>query len=266
MLQTTVKQLTPFTQYQFSIKACNAIGCTAHSFKVTTQTTAAAPENQSPPQAFAITSTSISLKWVLPQTLNGPALLRYIVERTNPVFHEPPMQVSAGVRFPGFGYYQLNKNFIPDSATTEIEFEFKTKYSSGLLFFASSDGQEDLLAIEFREGRPWFMFDTESGPTVFTVSQNMTFHDGNWHSVRLTRNMRDGEIVIDEFFKGSGSGTGSANVIGQISKVFVGGLPSNFSIIRKDSGIYTLNRHPYIGCIRNFKYKGVAVNFTGKPL
>lgn len=259
VFHTQINKLQPYTQYQFSVKACNPIGCTRHSYKVTARTRASAPQNQSEPSGTAYNSSSILLKWSVPEVANGPLPLNFIVEMVLPLFNYPPSEVEQGIRFPGFGYYQFPGSFIPDSATNQLEFSFKTRYLDGLIFFAASQRQEDIIVVEFRDGCPWFIFDTESGVVEFTITKNTTFNDNRWHHVLATRDLKEGKIVIDGIYSGSGTSTGLKNVIGQISNVFIGGLPNDFRIVRRDGT--TLKRMYFIGCLKNFKYKNVLVNF-----
>ena len=80
-----------------------------------------------------------------------------------------------GTHFPGFGFYQFEPHLMPDSATTVIKFWFRTRFAGGLVFFAASRLQKDMVAVELRDGLPWFIFDTESGAVAFTVA----FTEGN---------------------------------------------------------------------------------------
>ena len=169
--------------------------------------------------------------------------------------------MEAGIRFSSLGYYHLPSALIPDSQSTDIEFELKTRFSEGLIFYASSNLQEDLLAIELRSGKPWFVFDTETGAAAFTVTGAIRIDDGLWHRIKVTRLRRSGTIALDNTYTGSGSGSGSANIIGQISAIYIGGLPRNFRIIRSDSGNVVLKRSYFIGCIRNMKYKNAVIDF-----
>ena len=254
--------LLTYTLYRYSVIACNLIGCTNFSSIVSVMTKSSAPQGQSSPISMSSNSTSIELAWNVPSFPNGPLEISYVVELFRPIFSYPPPNIECGIRFPGFGYYQLDPSFMADSSTTKIELSFRTRYFDGLLFFAASKGQEDMIALEFREGRPWFIFDTESGVTAFTVSTNQTFDDNRWHYVLVTRNSLDGKIEIDGIYNGSGTGGGSKNVIGQIVDVYIGSLPKDFKIIRSDSEPASLKRMPFIGCIKNFQYKSIPINFN----
>lgn len=222
----------------------------------------AAPTGQPSPNVTSLNGSSVYLSWLQPTVLNGPLPVKYQYERLFASLHYPPPQVEAGIRFSSFGYYKLPSTIMPDSAETDIEFQVKTRFSEGLIFYASSKLQEDLAAIELRSGQPWFIFDTETGPAAFTIAGSIRIDDGSWHSIKATRQRRSGTIVVDGTHSGTGAGSGSANIIGQIATVYVGGLPRDFRILRRDSGNVVLRRTFFIGCIKNMKYKNADVNFN----
>ena len=181
---------------------------------------------------------------------------------TKAIYSTPPVQVVSGVQFSGFGYYQFSGSHIPDSAENSITFSFKTRYADGLLLYASSKGQEDLIVVELRKGKPWFVFDTESGPAAFTVQQqSANFNDNRWHKVHVSRDMQQGQITVDDIHKGTGSSNGDKNVIGQIAVIFIGGLPRDYVITRADSGSATIERLPFIGCVRDVHFKKIPLDF-----
>ena len=220
-----------------------------------------APSNQKPPKVNALNGSSTNLTWDLPAILNGPLPIHFQVQRSVAAFSHLPPQVEAGVRFSSFGYYKLPASIIQDSAETRLEFDTRTSFSEGLIFYAASSFQSDMFAIEIRRGRPWFVFDTETGPASFTITSSLRIDDGKWHKIVATRNRRQGTITVDNIHSGNGLGGGSANVIGQISSVFVGGLPKGYRILRSDTGNAVLQRSYYIGCLKNMKYKGITIDF-----
>jgi len=261
MRRTVLSNLSPYTVYQFSLKACNNYACTKHSTKISATTQLATPIGQSAPTATVFNSSTIELDWSPPSRPNGPLPLHYKVSIVEPLYNSPPIEVVRGVHFSGFGYYRFSGEMLPDSATTLITLSFKTKFEEGLMLYASSTGQEDLIVIEMRNGKPWFVFDTESGPAAFTVQSAKTFNDEKWHKIEVTRDMREGKIIIDGVYEGSGSSTGTKNVIGQISTIYVGGLPKTFLITRKDSGVATIRRFSFIGCIVDINFKNTPLDF-----
>eukprot|EP00794_Sanderia_malayensis_P020024 gene20024-21985_t len=263
LTSTVVTGLVPYTRYQLSVKACNSKGCTGYSSRTTADTLASAPSGQGAPNITAINSSSIFLSWFQPSVLNGPLPVGYDVERTFAALHNPPPQVETGVRFSSFGFYKLSSSIIPDSVETRLEFNVRTLYPDGLVFYAASLLQEDMFAVEIRSGKPWFIFDTDTGPTAFTTTSSQRIDDGKWHKVLVSRNSRSGTITVDDTSTGNGNAAGTSNIIGQISSIYVGGIPSSFPNLRtRDTVNVVLKRLHFTGCIRDMKYKSTAVDFN----
>lgn len=69
---------------------------------------------------------------------------------------------------------------------------FKTYAEDGLLFYM---GGMDYLSLEIREGKVVFQYDLGGGAALLE-SQN-TYNDGNWHTVVIDRNKRNGILSIN---------------------------------------------------------------------
>lgn len=58
--------------------------------------------------------------------------------------------------------YECENSFL-----TGIRLKFKTGQRNGLLLFAASAGrQEEFLVLQFKSGRPWFLFDPQGGCNI----------------------------------------------------------------------------------------------------
>jgi len=54
--------------------------------------------------------------------------------------------------------------------TVGVELWFKTQHSDGLiLLYTSAGGQEEFVAVQLRERRPWFLFDPQGIVWCYTV-------------------------------------------------------------------------------------------------
>lgn len=210
-----------------------------------------------------MSSSSISLTWTQPKIPNGPLPPSYNVTRSPAAFNHPPQEVTAGVHFPGLGFYKFPANFVGAGAVNKIELSFRTKYPDGLILFLASDGkQEDLLAIELREGKPWFIFDCQDGPAAFTIQDPVRFDDNKWHYLRVDRMNSLGTLTIDGVYSNSGSSAPPSTFIGGNTGVYIGGLPSKFVITRKDSGNAVIRRHGFIGCLKEVKSNSRVFDWT----
>ena len=75
--------------------------------------------------------------------------------------------------------------------------------------FAASDGeQEEVIVIQLREGRPWFIFDPQEGIAGATPVNDggRTYDDGVWHKVVAERAGTVGSITVDDAYTGSKTG------------------------------------------------------------
>ncbi|KAK3721659.1 hypothetical protein QZH41_003681 [Actinostola sp. cb2023] len=249
-----VTGLKPYTTYKFTVISCNSYQCTGESASTTDTTLPAVPEGQGSPRVTKVDSHSVSMAWTHPETPNGPLPPSYNVTRASAAFNDPPQEVTAGVHFPGLGYYKFPADFVLPGARNDIEFSFRTQHPNGLIMLLVSDGsQEDLLAVELRKGKPWFIFDCQTGPAAFTITENMRFDDSKWHHVKLARSDRVGTITIDGRYSRGGTSASGSSTIGGYTAVYVGGLPNDFKIKRSDSGNAVLKRLHFIGCLKNFK-------------
>lgn len=210
-----------------------------------------APIGQNPPTTTNVNAHSISLNWSHPQTPNGPVPPSFNVSRAPAAFNDPPQEVTAGAHFPGLGYYKFSDNVVIQGDRNDIEFSFRTQNPNGLVLFMASDDLQDMLAVELRVGKPWFVFDCQSGPASFTVGTANRYDDNQWHRVELTRNGVSGSITVDGKYTGFGAGVAGSNVIGGYNAVYVGGLPKGFKYDR--TGKAALNKYHFIGCLKNFK-------------
>ena len=209
-----------------------------------------APEGQGQPMVLSVDSSTVYLKWSQPQTPNGPLPPSYNLSRAYSALFFPPPLVTAGVHFPGLGYYKFPADFVIPGASNDIQFWFRTQYADGLLLFLASDGsQTDMLAVELRDGKPWLIFDCQDGPVAFTISQSVRFDDGEWHQLKIKRVIRRGTLTVDGY-QASQDSPGTATVISRNTGVYIGGLRSTFALLRQDTGNAALKRISFIGCIR----------------
>lgn len=112
------------------------------------------------------------------------------------------------------------------------------------------------MAIELRNGIPWFVFDVGTGPAVITISENVTFNDGQWHKLVARRNGKSGSLTLDDTYTGYGSSIGGDTFLGQPEVFHIGGLPDAASLMstnaQPDSNA-TLNGRSFLGCLHGVK-------------
>ena len=210
---------------------------------------------------LSVDSSTVYLKWSQPQTPNGPLPPNYNLSRAYSALYFPPPLVTAGVHFPGLGYYKFPSDFVRPGASNDIQFWFRTQYAVGLLLFLADSSQADMLAVELRDGKPWLIFDCQDGPVAFTISQSVRFDDGEWHQLKIKRVSRRGTLTVDGY-QTSQDSPGTATVISENTGVYIGGLPSTFALLRQDTGNAVLKRISFIGCIRGVTSDSRQLDWT----
>ncbi|KAJ1157569.1 hypothetical protein NDU88_010275 [Pleurodeles waltl] len=252
-----VSGLKPYRTYSFTITLCNRVGCVTSELG-TGKTLAGAPQKLRPPQVEGINSTGLKIMWSAPEELNGPPP-KYQLERMDVSIRPPQHQeVSKGIRFPGHGYYRFPASTLPfNTYFTGIKVRFRTKEAEGLILLAVSPGsQEEYIALQLRNGRPFFLFDPQGSAVTVSPSDDggKLYNDYIWHDVIATRNQAVGNITVDGY-TGTASAASGSTIIGENTGVFVGGLPKGFSIKRKDTGEAQITAKGFVGCLSDLHIK-----------
>uniref|UniRef100_A0A3P8RYW1 Usherin n=1 Tax=Amphiprion percula TaxID=161767 RepID=A0A3P8RYW1_AMPPE len=251
-----VKGLKPYHVYNFTVTLCTKAGCIT-SLQSTGRTLAAAPTGLSSPRLHPVNETTIQIDWDPPAQLNGPHPL-YQVERTDVSLSDPQSPVVRGTRFPGNSYYRFPSDSLPvNTDFTGVKVSFKTRSPDGLLLCTFSPGnQEEFLAIQIKNGRPYFLFDPQGSAVAVSVQGDggRRYNDGQWHSITATRRGAVGTIVVNDQYRGSASASSGSTIIGENIGVFIGGLPEDFTLLREDSDA-RLVRQGFSGCLRDVSFK-----------
>ncbi|XP_060070524.1 usherin-like [Ylistrum balloti] len=251
-----VDQLKAYTNYTFIVGACNSMGCvnSTEGYGFTLQD---APTGMGKPAVASLNSTVIQVDWAPPLYPNGPEP-QYSVQKTTPALSFPP-QVVAGTRFPGGGYYKFPAETIPSNVGfTGIQLWFRTRQRDGLLLYAASAGkQEEFLALQFRAGRPWFLFDPQGCASFVTPTndEGLPYNDFTWRHIVAKRIDRMANISIDVYWSGRRENLcASGTIIGPSSGLYVGGLPTDYVIRRQDDDTRVqIIRQGFQGCIRDIQ-------------
>ncbi|CAL8351742.1 unnamed protein product [Merluccius merluccius] len=255
-----VEGLRPYQVYNFTITLCTSAGCIT-SLPASGQTRPAAPSGLKPPRLRPINESTVHVEWSPPGQLNGPPPV-YQVERTDVSLSDPSEPVARGTRFPGSSYYRFPSQTLPvNTDYTGIQLSFRSRSPDGLLLCAfSPGGQEEFLALQIQQGRPYFLFDPQDFSVAVSVQDDGSrrYDDGEWHSVTATRHGAVGTIIVDHQYQGRAGGSSLSSIIGENTGLYVGGLPTDFTIIRQHLGDTQLVRKGFSGCLRDIKLKHTA--------
>uniref|UniRef100_A0A3B5LYR8 Usher syndrome 2A (autosomal recessive, mild) n=1 Tax=Xiphophorus couchianus TaxID=32473 RepID=A0A3B5LYR8_9TELE len=213
-----VEGLKPYHVYNFTVALCTRMGCVT-SLPSTGQTLPAVPTGLSSPRLHPVNETTIQIDWDPPVQLNGPSPL-----------------------------YQMLYLF-------GVKFSFKTWSPDGLLLSAFSPGhQEEFLAIQIKNGRPYFLFDPQGSAVAVGVhgDGNRRYNDGQWHNIVATRQRAVGTITINLQYSASSENS----IIGENMGLFIGGLPEDFAnSVDLFPGDTRLVRRGFSGCLRDISLK-----------
>ena len=152
----------------------------------------------------------------------------------------------------------------------EIRLRFRTFSRLGLLLYYINAAGTDLLALELRNGIPWFLFDAGSGPGVVQpqVGEGVQFDDGAWHTIVASQDGNSASITVDGVYTGSGQSAGQSQVISSNQVLYVGGLPFDESAVPRttvngfDNPIATVSGRNYAGCLYGVTLNGESLDFA----
>ncbi|KAK3537246.1 hypothetical protein QTP70_004660 [Hemibagrus guttatus] len=206
------------------------------------------------PRLKSLNTTAMEISWAAPAELNGPPPV-YHIERTDVSFSDAEGQVIRGRRFTGTDYFRFPSSTLPiNTDFTGVQLSFRTRMEEGLILCALSPGeQEEFVALQMRNGRPYFLFDPQASVVAISPQNDgeRRYDDNQWHRLIATRKQALGIIIVDDQYNGSASATSGSTIIGQNTGIFFGGLPENFTIHRQDTGLASLARNGFAGCLRD---------------
>uniref|UniRef100_A0AAV2LNE7 Usherin n=1 Tax=Knipowitschia caucasica TaxID=637954 RepID=A0AAV2LNE7_KNICA len=248
-----VEGLKPYQLYTFSVTMCTKTACIT-SLPSTGVTLSAAPSGLFPPQLYPVNESTIHILWDPPAQLNGPPPL-YQVERIDVSLSDSQTPVVRGTRFPGNSFYEFPDETLPTNTDfTGIRLSFKTKSPNGLLIAAFSPGlQEEFIAIQIKNGQLYFSFDPQGSPVTVSVQSGGLLDDDQWHTVTVRRKGSIGRVTLDDQYTGAASANNGNTIIGEISGLFIGGLPRDFILQRKDLDSEVVQQG-FTGCLRDVHF------------
>ncbi|KAM4601168.1 laminin subunit alpha-2 [Polymixia lowei] len=141
-----------------------------------------------------------------------------------------------------------------------LEFELRTTEASGLVLYMARINHADFVTIQIKEGQVCLGYDLGHGNTSGCVP--FSINDGNWHKIRMNRNKQRGVLILDGLYTKQMTSPKKADLLDVVGKLYVGGLPHNYTSKRIGPILYSIN-----GCIRNFRMVGglMSSKTSGRP-
>ena len=126
----------------------------------------------------------------------------------------------------------------------DIEVSFKPESPDGLILYngQQAGGSGDFISFGLNNGYPEFRFDVGGGPAV--IKSDKPIDLGKWHTVKLSRNRKNGTMTVDGDGPFYGSVVGRFLGLDLIEPFYIGGVP-NIKSIHKLAGF----SRGFVGCI-----------------
>ncbi|KAK7083866.1 Basement membrane-specific heparan sulfate proteoglycan core protein, partial [Halocaridina rubra] len=172
----------------------------------------------------------------------------------------PTLLLVTGVipRFTGINSY-LTLSTLPRAYLAfDLEISFKPEADDGLILYNSQRaGNEDgdFVAFGMSGGYVEFRFDVGSGPAI--IRSQTPVENNIWHTVKLSRNRKEGTMVVDDGAPVSGRSEGRFLGLDLVENMYLGSVP-DFGRVHKQTGFIT----GFVGCISRLVIgKAVTVDF-----
>ncbi|XP_026667400.1 basement membrane-specific heparan sulfate proteoglycan core protein-like [Ceratina calcarata] len=139
-----------------------------------------------------------------------------------------------------------------------IEVSFKPQSYDGIILYndETNRGKGDFILLALVRGYPQFSFDLGSGPAVIRADKPVTL--GEWHTVKLQRNRKEGTMLVDGEGPYKGIAAGRKQGLDLKALLFVGGVPSDSSITK-----YAEIKTGFVGCISRLVIGEKEVDLIG---
>ncbi|XP_040389437.1 basement membrane-specific heparan sulfate proteoglycan core protein isoform X14 [Cygnus olor] len=137
----------------------------------------------------------------------------------------------------------------------EIQITFRPDAADGMLLY---NGQRrssgaDFISFGLVGGRPEFRFDAGSG--MATIRHPTPLRLGEYHTVRLFRNLTRGSLVVDGLPPVNGTSQGKFQGLDLNEELYLGGYPDYASVAK--TGL----SQGFVGCVRQLRIQNEEVAF-----
>ena len=174
----------------------------------------------------------------------------------NPTSLAAPEDMGEGTFFGKSPHSYMQYTSLPHGLRVKLSFtvRLKTTSGNGVILYASDVKHIDFISLYMKEGKVLFSFDCGTGEAVISSSKN--YNDGQWHSVKFVRNLKQGALEIDgeKIMDGDGLSSGSARSLNVRPPYYMGGMPEEVGKIAAKNlmGVVT----SFQGCIDDMLLNG----------
>lgn len=140
---------------------------------------------------------------------------------------------------------------LPAYVEFDIKVSFKPEKPDGLILYNGHQrGSGDYIAFGLANGHAEFRFELGSGPAVVRSDNPLSLE--NWHTVRMSRNGKEGRLRVDDETEVQAIAQGRFRGLDLQEPLYVGNTP-DLNSIGKQSGF----KQGFVGCIGRLMIGGV---------
>ncbi|KAH3697066.1 hypothetical protein DPMN_084551 [Dreissena polymorpha] len=148
-------------------------------------------------------------------------------------------------------FHQINTSKKEILRKFEISLDFRTFYQNGLLIYLSNLDHTEFVAAQIKDHVLVLVLTRNDDIKVVTVNTSTSLADGQWHNVKVDKNLQRISVVVDGNEENMGSRK-IAKVLKVEPPLFIGGVPSSFKPLLNENVV----AHSVRGCIRGLKIDG----------
>eukprot|EP00794_Sanderia_malayensis_P015277 gene15277-16853_t len=171
---------------------------------------------------------------------------------------EQAIQIRNEALFKGDGYLQYPRSILRKIELSLLKFDIKSRARDGLVFWfgeaedTSIDESPDFLAIGLKNGFLEVSYELGSGLAVVLTTKQI--NDGEWHTVKISRNARNATLSIDGKDLGRTQSSGINTKLDIEASMYFGG--------GKDVPLMTRQKYQesFIGCLGNIYIEDLKIS------
>ncbi|XP_064605903.1 laminin subunit alpha-2-like [Liolophura sinensis] len=263
---TSITQVTPSKELTTPAILTDTISVTPEGTDETTSSSEIEPTSTSriiilptseQPYSTLSSSTStvpsVTIVGVTPETVSTPTTREITTPTTTAAPTSPPTTCAEGDEYGleadsiSFGntptsYAEIKVRRRAVRKDFEVTFDFRSFSPDGMFFYLTNAQQTHFVAGQLKAGQVVVTYNDRRGiPLRILTSQK--YSDGNWHSVRIEKGLREISLEVD---KGPVLRGGIPRRLNVTAPMYVGGLPREYKVRQG------LVSHSVRGCLRRF--------------
>ncbi|XP_041377591.1 basement membrane-specific heparan sulfate proteoglycan core protein-like isoform X3 [Gigantopelta aegis] len=143
----------------------------------------------------------------------------------------------------------------------DVLLSFRPEATDGLMLYngQNNQGSGDFMCFGLRGAYPEFRFDVGSGPAIIRGQRPLQL--GQWHTVSLKRDRKNGTLIVNDEPAYSGIAPGKFVGLDLVENMYLGGVP-NYQAIPRAAGF----NQGFVGSVSQVKLKGVPLNLGGEAI